>query len=81
MLSLLTAYILKQESVSLVTNKMTAVLATRRIGLGSGGNSDDSNSCGNVVFVSPYNGDKNIKAMGYILVQWEQNSHNNTRNR
>ena len=40
-----------------------------RIGFGSGGNSDDSNTCGNVAFVSPDNGDKNIKAMGYILVQ------------
>ena len=52
-----------------------------RIGFGPGGNSDDSNTCGNVAFVSPDNGDKNIKAMGYILVQWEEKWRNNFRNR
>ena len=34
-----------------------------RIGFGSGGNSDDSNTCGNVALVSPDNGDKNINAV------------------
>ena len=37
-----------------------------RIGLGTGGSPDDSNTCGNE---APDNGDKHIKAMGYILVQ------------
>ena len=40
-----------------------------RIGFGTGGSPDDSNSCGNEAGVSPDNGYKHIKAMGYILVQ------------
>ena len=40
-----------------------------RIGFGTGGNNDDSNTCGNEATHSPDNGDKHIKAMGYILVQ------------
>ena len=50
-------------------NKNDCTTCNSRIGFGSGGNSDDSNSCGNVAFVGSDNGDKNIKAMGYILVQ------------
>ena len=37
-----------------------------RIGFGTRGG---SNTCGNVAALSPDNGDRNIKAMGYILVQ------------
>ncbi|XP_074607283.1 putative skeletal organic matrix protein 5 isoform X1 [Acropora palmata] len=40
-----------------------------RIGLGNGGLHDDSNTCGNEATRSSDNGDKHIKAMGYILVQ------------
>ena len=40
-----------------------------KIGFGTGGYPGDSNTCGNVAGHSPDNGDKNIKAMGYILVQ------------
>ncbi|XP_022791158.1 uncharacterized skeletal organic matrix protein 5-like [Stylophora pistillata] len=40
-----------------------------RIGFGTGGSPDDSNTCGNEAGRSPDNGDKHIKAMGYILVQ------------
>ena len=40
-----------------------------RIGFGTGGNYDDNNTCGNEATYSPDNGDKHIKAMGYILVQ------------
>ena len=40
-----------------------------RIGFGAGGLHDDSNTCGNEATHSPDNGDKHIKAMGYILVQ------------
>jgi len=40
-----------------------------RIGFGTGGNFDDSNTCGNEATHSPDNGNKHIKAMGYILVQ------------
>ncbi|XP_078347810.1 uncharacterized protein LOC144632920 [Oculina patagonica] len=40
-----------------------------RIGFGTGGVPDDSNTCGNEAKYSTDNGDKNIVAMGYILVQ------------
>ena len=40
-----------------------------RIGFGTGGLHDDSNTCGNEATYSPDNGNKHIKAMGYILVQ------------
>ena len=40
-----------------------------RIGFGTGGPHDDSNTCGNEATHSPDNGDKHIKAFGYILVQ------------
>ena len=40
-----------------------------RIGFGTGGSPDDSNTCGNEASARPDNGIKHIKAMGYILVQ------------
>ena len=40
-----------------------------RIGFGTGGLFDYSNTCGNEATHSPDNEDKHIKAMGYILVQ------------
>ncbi|XP_066024844.1 uncharacterized skeletal organic matrix protein 5-like [Pocillopora verrucosa] len=40
-----------------------------RIGFGTGGHPDNSNTCGNATAVSPENGNRNIKSMGYILVQ------------
>ena len=40
-----------------------------RIGFGTGGYPDNSNTCGNVAKHAADNGDKNIKVMGYILVQ------------
>jgi len=40
-----------------------------RIGFGTGGYQDDSNTCGNEAASTPDNGDKHIKAIGYILVQ------------
>ncbi|XP_044183735.1 receptor-type tyrosine-protein phosphatase F-like isoform X1 [Acropora millepora] len=40
-----------------------------RIGFGTGGSHDNSNTCGNHATHSPDNGNKHIKAMGYILVQ------------
>ena len=39
------------------------------IGFGTGGHQDDSNTSGNEATNSADNGDKHIKAMGYILVQ------------
>jgi len=40
-----------------------------RIGFGTGGSPDNTKTCGNAACCSGDNGDKNIKAMGYILVQ------------
>jgi len=40
-----------------------------RIGFGTGGYPDDSNTCGNEALHSTDNGDKHVKTMGYILVQ------------
>ena len=40
-----------------------------RIGFGTGGDPDKTNSCGNEADDSLDNGHKHIKAMGYILVQ------------
>ena len=40
-----------------------------RIGFGTGGNHDDSNTCGNIAKFDADNGDQLIKALGYILVQ------------
>ena len=39
-----------------------------RIGFGTGGLYDRNNTCGNEATREPDNGDKHIKAMGYILV-------------
>ena len=42
-----------------------------RIGFGTGGRPDNSNSCGNEAEnYSTDNGENHIKAMGYIMVQW-----------
>ena len=40
-----------------------------RIGFGTGGKHDNSNTCGNEAGHGGDNGDKHIKVMGYILVQ------------
>ena len=40
-----------------------------RIGFGTGGHPNNSNTCGNAAFHSSDNGDRDIRAMGYILVQ------------
>ena len=40
-----------------------------RIGFGTGGYNDDSNTCGNQATHLSDNGDKHITTMGYILVQ------------
>ena len=40
-----------------------------RIGFGTGGNHDDSNTCGNEAMKQPDNGNRHIKAIGYIFVQ------------
>ena len=43
-----------------------------RIGIGTGGFPDNSNTCGNEAVILPDNGDKHIKAIGYILIQWQE---------
>ena len=45
-----------------------------RIGFGTAGRHDDSNTCGNIAKRDADNGDQLIKAFGYILVQWETSS-------
>ena len=60
--------ILKPELV-VSNNEDACSKCNSRIGFGTGGSPDDSNSCGNEAGVSPDNGYKHIKAMGYILVQ------------
>ena len=51
-----------------------------RIGFGTGGMHDYSNTCGNEAMHYTDNGHKHIKAMGYILVQWERNLSHNINN-
>ena len=47
-----------------------------RIGFGTGGYPNGHNTCGNVASAihHPDNGGKDIRAMGYILVQWVSNN-------
>ena len=40
-----------------------------RIGFGTGGHPNNSNTCGNAALHSSDNGDRDIRAMGYILAQ------------
>ena len=40
-----------------------------RIGFGSGGGHDNTNTCGIEALAAADNGDKRIKVMGYILIQ------------
>ena len=50
-------------------NENHCELPDSRIGFGTEGWPDDSNSCGNVASFGVDNGDQRIKAMGYIFVQ------------
>ena len=50
-------------------NDNDCVTCDSRIGLGTGGYPDDSNTCGNEAVANSDNGEKHIKVMGYILVQ------------
>ena len=47
----------------------SCVYCDSRIGFGTGGLHDDTNTCGNEATISPDNGDKHIKTMGYILIE------------
>ena len=55
----------------LSNNQYDCATCDSRIGFGTGGLHDDSNTCGNEAVGGGDNGDKHIKAMGYILVQWK----------
>ena len=55
--------------IGIVSNEDKCDSCNSRIGFGTAGRPDNSNTCGNEADVSPDNGDKHIKAMGYILVQ------------
>ena len=50
-------------------NENDCTFCDSRIGFGSGGLHDDSNTCGNEAMHASDNGNKHIKSMGYILVQ------------
>ena len=50
-------------------NENDCTTCDSRIGFGTGGKHDDTNTCGNEASAGGDNGDKHIKAMGYILVQ------------
>ena len=50
-------------------NENDCITSDSRIGFGTGGYPDDTNTCGNVAKNGGDSGDKFIKAMGYIFVQ------------
>ena len=52
-----------------VNNENDCSNCDSRLGFGTGGYQDNTNTCGNVARFSPDNGEKYIKTMGYILVQ------------
>jgi len=52
----------------LANNENDCKLCDSRIGFGTEGYPDVSNTCGNVAKHSPDNGDKYIEAMGYIFI-------------
>ena len=64
----------KERIGILFNNENECKSCDSRIGFGTGGYPDDSNTCGNEALAEykADNGDKHIKAMGYILVQWKQ---------
>ena len=57
----------KQESASLEIMQSCAILDSR-IGFGTGGHPDDSNTCENEAKSESDNGAKSITATGFILV-------------
>ena len=56
--------------IGIIANEQNDCLTSdSRIGYGTGGLQDDSNTCGNEASYLPNNREKHIKAIGYILVQ------------
>ena len=65
--------VFSKARIGIVTNNQNHCRSCdSRIGFGTGGQHDDSNTCGNEASQTPDNGDKHIKAIGYILVHWKQ---------
>ena len=62
-------FIAKARIGILGNNENDCVSCDSRIGFGTGGYPDNGNTCGNEALHGGDNGDKHIKAMGYILVQ------------
>ena len=63
---------LSKTSIGITANQQNDCSSCdSRIGFGTGGLHDDSNACGNQATHLPDNGNKHIKAMGYILVKWD----------
>ena len=56
-------------------NEDDCITCDSRIGYGADNYLVDSNTCGNVALHGGDNGDKNTRAMGYILVQWQKKYH------
>jgi len=67
--STLSVVVLKHELVSLVRTKTTVVPVSSRIGFGTGGHHTNTRGKYNQAARGADNGNKHIKAMGYILVQ------------
>ena len=55
--------------IGIIANDKNCYSCDSRIGFGTGGIGDDSNTCGNEAKHGGDNGDKHIKTIGYILVQ------------
>ena len=59
-----------EARIGIIANEQTdCSTCDSRIGFGTGGYPDDSNTCGNEALHVADNGDKDITAFGYILVQ------------
>ena len=64
------AYALRAARIGILGNEQNdCITCDSRIGFGTGGGPDDTNTCGNEAYAGADNGDKHIKAMGYIFVQ------------
>ena len=55
----------------IANNENDCITPDSKIGFGAGGNPYDTSTCGNEAKYGGDNGDKHIKTMGYILVQWQ----------
>ena len=72
--SILIPIIAKQEVGIISNQENNCDTCDSRIGFGTGGHDGDDNTCGNWARYGGDNGNRDIKAMGYILVQWVSNN-------